>query len=386
MTATARPIPANSIEAETFRDMCRRFAAAEAAPRWQEADRDSSFPRAFYLACAKAGLIGISAPEELGGTELGCVEEAICMEEVARVNPNLAVSILVQNVANALLYHHGDDEHRMIAQANIEGRALLALAVTEPDAGNDVQALRVMARRTADGDWLLDGIKAFITLGGDADVLVLLAQTDPSKGRRGMQFFAVDRTSPGLRTEQIAAYVNRPAPTYRVVLDNVRVPEARRLNAGFSEIMAGFNRERILVAARWLGHMRHAQEWALSYAREREQFGRPIGANQSIAFLLAQNQVDIEAVHHLTAHAARRWDSGLPISEIIMDVSTAKLLATQAVVRVTQNALHIGGGWGLTEELPVMRMALDALVAPVTVGSTEIQLRAIARQLDLPCD
>lgn len=383
--STPRPTPRNKIEEAVFRDMCRQFAQAEAAPRWEQADRDRAFPRDFYTACAGAGLIGISAPEEIGGTELGCVEEAICMEEVARVNPNLAVSILVQNVANALLYTHGSEVHRTIARRNIAGECLLAIAVTEPEAGNDVQNVRVSARREG-GEWVLDGIKAFITLGGEADVLVLLAQTDRSQGRHGMQFFAVDRDSPGLRAVQIDTYVNKPAPTYRIMLDQVRVPEARRLDAGFSEIMAGFNRERIMVAARWLGHMRHAQEWALSYAGERHQFGRPIGANQAIAFQLAQNQVDIEAAQHLAYHAARRWDSGAPIRDIVIDVSTAKLFATQAVLRVTQNALHVGGGWGLTSELPVMRMAMDALVAPVTVGSYEIQLRAIARQLDLPCD
>ncbi|MEQ8731931.1 acyl-CoA dehydrogenase family protein [Roseitalea porphyridii] len=386
MTSATRPVPRNSVEEPVFRDMCRRFAAAEAEPRWEQADRERAFPRDFFRACSAAGLIGISAPEAIGGTDLGCVEEAVCMEEVARVNPNLAVSILVQNVANALLYFHGSDVHREIAQRNITGECLLAIAVTEPEAGNDVQNVRVSARRDPGGDWIIDGIKAFITLGGEADVLVLLAQTDRSQGRRGMQFFAVDRASPGLQAVPIDTYVNRPAPTYRIMLDQVRVPEERRLAAGFSEIMAGFNRERIMVAARWLGHMRHAQEWALSYARERHQFGRPIGANQSIAFMLAQNQVDIEAAHHLTYHTAQRWDSGAPIRDIIMDVSTAKLFATQAVLRVTQNALHAGGGWGLTSELPVMRMAMDALVAPVTVGSYEIQLRAIARQLGLPCD
>lgn len=385
MTSQQRPTPKNSIEESVFRDMCGRFAEREAAPRWEEADRKHTFPRDFYRACAEAGLIGISGPEALGGTALGCVEEAICMEEIARINPNLAVSVLVQNVANALLYIHGSPVHHEIARRNIAGECLLAIAVTEPEAGNDVQNVRVSARRDGD-EWILDGIKAFITLGGEADVLVLLAQTDQSQGRHGMRFFAVDRKSVGLTTARIDTYVNKPAPTFRVMLDQVRVPEARLLNAGFSEIMAGFNRERIMVAARWLGHMRHAQEWASNYARERHQFGRPIGANQSIAFQIAQNQVDIEAAHHLTYQAARRWDSGAPIRDIILDVSTAKLFATQAVVRVTQNALHIGGGWGLTSELPIMRMAMDAMVAPVTVGSYEIQLRAIARQLDLPCD
>lgn len=378
----------NQVEEAVFRDMCGRFAAAEAAPLWEEADREARYPRAFYEAAAAAGLVGVAAPEELGGSWLGCMEEAICLEEISKVNPNLAVSLLVQNVAGSILYDFGNETQREIARRNIAGSCLLALAVTEPDAGNDVQNVATRATRaTRDGDeWVLNGIKAFITLGGDADVMVLLAQTDPSAGRQGMRFFAVDRASEGLVTAKIDTYVNRPAPTYRVMLNDVRVPEARRLDAGFREIMAGFNRERIMVAARWLGHMQHALDWAVDYAATRQQFGRPIGANQSIAFQLAQSKVDVEAARHLTYHAARKWDSGAPIGDLIMDVSTAKLFATQAVVRVTQTALHVGGGWGLTSELPAMRMALDALVAPVTVGSYEIQLRAIARQMGLPCD
>ena len=149
--------------------------------------------------------------------------------------------------------------------------------------------------------------------------------------------------------------------------------------------MAGFNRERIMVAARWLGHMQTSLNWARDYAMTRQQFGRPIGANQSIAFALAQSHVDVEATRHLTYYAAERYNSDTPLKDVILDVSSAKLLSTQAVVRVTQSALHIGGGWGLTEELPAMRLALDALVAPVTVGSWEIQLRAIAREMGLPC-
>jgi alkylation response protein AidB-like acyl-CoA dehydrogenase len=199
-----------------------------------------------------------------------------------------------------------------------------------------------------------------------------------------MRFFAVDRQGPGIDTSQIDTYVNRPAPTYRVMFDQAPVPASRGLEAGFGAIMAGFNRERIMVAARWLGHMQTALKWACDYAQTRTQFGRPIGANQSIAFSLAQAHVDVEAARRLTYHAAERWDSGAPLGDVILDVSAAKLFSTQAVVRVTQTALHVGGGWGLTSELPAMRWALDALVAPVTVGSVEIQQRAIARQLGLP--
>ncbi len=274
-------------------------------------------------------------------------------------------------------------EQREIARSKIAGDCLVAITVTEPEAGNDVQNVKTNARRDGD-DWVIDGLKSFITLGGDCDVLATLAQTDSGHGRHGMQFFAIDRRSPGVTRSQIETYVNRPAPTCRVQF-NVRVSERRRLDAGFKEIMAGFNRERIMVAARWLGHMQTSLSWARDYAMTRQQFGRPIGANQSIAFALAQSHVDVEAARHLTYYAAERYDSEIPLKDVILDVSTAKLFSTQAVVRVTQSALHIAGGWGLTEELPAMRLALDALVAPVTVGSWEIQLRAIAREMGLPC-
>jgi len=380
-----RPRPRNTVDREAFRDMCRAFSQREIGPRWKQADADKRFPRDFYVAAARAGLIGITAPEEIGGAALGAYEEAIAMEEMAKVNPNLAVSVLVQNVAGSILYEHGAEEHRNLARKNIAGDCLVAITVTEPEAGNDIQNVRTRAVR--DGEhWSLDGIKSFITLGGDADVLVTLAQTDPTQGRRGMRFFAVDRHTPGIDASQIDTYVNRPAPTYRVMFNQARVPESRRLDAGFSAIMAGFNRERIMVAARWLGHMQTALDWAREYAVSRHQFGRPIGANQSIAFALAQAHVDVEAARRLTYHAAERWDSGAPLSQVILDVSAAKLHATQAVVRVTQTALHVAGGWGLTSELPAMRWALDALVAPVTVGSVEIQLRAIARELGLPVE
>ena len=385
MNSPARPVPVNTVDRTAFRDMCAHFARREIAPRWQEADRTRTFPREFLVAAARAGLIGITADESLGGAGLGCYEEAIAMEEMSKVNPNLAVAVLVQNVAGSILYEHGTAEQKEIARRVIAGECMVAITVTEPEAGNDVASLKTEAVR--DGDhWVLNGLKSFITLGGDADVLVTLARVDREAGRQGMAFFAVDRRSAGVTTSQIDTYVNRPAPTYRVSFDNVRVPESRRVDAGFREIMAGFNRERVMVAARWLGHMQNALNWAREYASIRQQFGRPIGANQSIAFQLAQCHVDVEATRHLTYHAATRWDSGVPIRDLILDVSSAKLLATQAVVRVTQTALHVGGGWGLTEELPAMRLALDALVAPVTVGSWEIQLRAIAREMGLPCD
>ena len=211
----SRKKPSNTVDRTAFRDMCKHFAKKEVAPRWEQADRDKIFPRDFYIACAHAGLIGITADETIGGSGLGAYEEAIAMEELSFVNPNLAVSVLVQNVAGSILYEYGTDEQKDLARRMIRGECMVAITVTEPEAGNDIQNIQTQAR-LENGVWVLDGIKSFITLAASADILITLAQTDPSLGRKGMQFFAVPRTTPGVLVTPIETYVNRPAPTCRV--------------------------------------------------------------------------------------------------------------------------------------------------------------------------
>ena len=189
---TERRRPGETVDRVMFRDTCRRFAEREIGPIWEKADRESEFPRPFFTAAAKAGLIGIAAPADVGGADLGVYEEAICIEECARVNPGLPNALIIQGVAGGILHDFGTPEQQDLARASINGEKILAIAVTEPDAGNDVQNVKSTARRDGD-DWVLDGIKSFITLAGEADVLVLLAQTDRERGREGMSFFAVDR-------------------------------------------------------------------------------------------------------------------------------------------------------------------------------------------------
>lgn len=331
-------------------------------------------------------MIGITATEDVGGADLGAYEEAIAMEELAKVNPNLAVSVLVQNVAGSILYEYGDAQHRELARKTIAGECLVAITITEPEAGNDIQ--NVSTRATQDGnEWVLDGIKSFITLGGDADILVTLAQTDPSAGRHGMRFFAVDRRTPGIQTSQIDTYVNRPAPTFRVMFRQGARP-------GKLHAQCGFRRNHGRLQS---GTYHGGRALAGTYANG---IGLGPGVRANPAPVRSPHRR--ESVHCLRvgsgpsgyrggppAHllrVAERWDSGAPLQDVILDVSTAKLHCTQAVVRVTQTVLHTAGGWGLTSELPAMRWAMDALVAPVTVGSVEIQQRAIARQLNLPVD
>jgi alkylation response protein AidB-like acyl-CoA dehydrogenase len=196
--------------------------------------------------------------------------------------------------------------------------------------------------------------------------------------------FVVDVPSPGLTIRKMEMIASRPIPTATLTFDHVRVPAGSRLPAGLRDVLNIFNKERIIVASRWVGHATAMFDWALGYATSREQFGQRIGDFQSIAFGFADRRTELEAARLLVRRAAWAWDSGLPKSEIIASSSYAKLTATRAAKSVADFALHVGGGWALVEgELPIARMAIDSFVAPVAGGSFEIQQRIIARQLGL---
>ncbi|QSR32207.1 acyl-CoA dehydrogenase [Nocardioides sp. S5] len=371
---------------EEMRKVAAEFARREIEPRWREADEKAEFPLELLSLAYEQGLMGIAAPTSLGGLGLGATEEVIFTEEMAKVNPNLAVGLILQgSLAPSILWNFASQEQQQeFVPPVLRGEKILAMAITEPTAGSDVSNVRTTARRNGPDTWLLSGEKCFITLGEYAQQSLVLARTDEAEGIDGMRFFIVDTDAPGFRVKKMDMWANRPAPTSQLFLQDVEVPESRRLDAGFREIMATFNKERILVAARWLGHSQHAFSWAMEYATTREQFGKRIGDFQSIAFQFADAHVAIEAVRWLTYRAAWMWDEGLPIKDLMLDVSAAKLLSTQTAEKVSQMALHIGGGWGLVkDELPVARMAIDAFIAPVTVGSYEVQKRIIARKLGL---
>lgn len=373
-------------EQEDMRKVASEFARREIEPRWREADEQAAFPLELLSLAHEQGLMGIAAPPDLGGMGLGAIEEVIFMEEIAKVNPNLAIGLILQgSLAPSILWNFATEEQKQeFVPPVLRGEKVLAMAITEPNAGSDVAGLRTTARREDQDTWVISGEKCFITLGEYAQQALILARTDEAEGIDGMRFFVVDVDSPGFTVRKMNMWANRPAPTSQLFLQNVSVPESRRLDAGFREIMATFNKERILVAARWLGHSQHAFSWAMEYATSREQFGKRIGDFQSIAFQFADSYTAIEAVRWQTYRAAWLWDEGTPIKDLMLDVSVAKLLATQTAERVSQMALHIGGGWGLVkDELPVARMAIDAFIAPVTVGSYEIQKRIIARKLGL---
>ncbi len=376
-------------EQEAFRDLCRRFAEKELAPRVDEAIENAEYPIELLKKAAAMGLLGVAAPVELGGGGAGAIEEVILMEECSRVNPNMGVPFLLEgSIVPSLIWGHGTQEQmQKYVVPMLAGEKLMSIAVTEPNAGSDVANVQTTAVQQEDGSWIINGEKCFITMGIYATWALVLARVGGAPGIDGLRFFIVDTASEGFEVRKMDMWANRPAPTTQMFFTNVRVPDENQLDAGFREVMAAFNKERIMVGARWLGHGQHAFDAALDYAKSREQFGKAIGTYQSIGFRLAEAKVDIEAARWLVYHAAYKWDTGAPAKEIAMDVSVAKFQATKMAERVTLMALHIGGGWGLVKGvLPFAQMAIDAFIAPVTVGSFEVQLRIIARQLGLKTD
>jgi alkylation response protein AidB-like acyl-CoA dehydrogenase len=371
-----------------FRDMCRAFSRAEIEPRWRQADADAEFPLELLPIAAKQGLMGLSLPEEAGGQGATTWHEVILTEEMSRVNPNVAGGVYLEGVIVAgLLWHFATEEQRAaLLPPVLDGSLVVSLAVTEPTAGSDVRGLRTTAERT-DGGWRLSGEKCFITLACYAGYLIVLAWVDKSAGLDGMRFFVVPASAPGVTIRKLDMWAARPIPTCQVLLDNVEVAADAQLNGGFRETMQVFNKERVIVSGRWLGHAQHCLDWALDYATSREQFGKRIGDFQSIAFDVAAASAKIEAARWLTYRAAWGWDHEPYDKDLQRLVSSAKLTATETAYEISQTAMHIGGGWGLVKgELDVGRLAVDGFIAPVTVGSREIQKRIIARSLGLACE
>lgn len=374
-----------SADQEALSELCRKFAVQEIGPRWPNADANSEFPRELLHRAASLNLLGLAIPVEHGGSGLGILEDVILAEETARVNTNLSAALMLQGaLLPGLLTNFGTDDmaHRRVPKV-LSGNSILALGVTEPNAGSDVAAIATTAERNGDG-WILNGEKCFITLGGDADGILVLAKTVGTHVDGEMSLFLVDAPAEGLLVKKMDMIASRPIPTAQLFFNNLRVPEDHRLNAGFREVLNVFNKERVIVASRWVGHCAAMFEWALGYATSRKQFGKRIGDFQSIAFEFADRQLEIEAARLLVRRAAWTWDSGKPRDVVASASSFAKLAATRAAKSISDFALHIGGGWALVnDELPIARMVIDSWVAPVAGGSFEVQKRIIARQLGL---
>jgi alkylation response protein AidB-like acyl-CoA dehydrogenase len=365
-----------------LRDVVRRFAEAEVLPRAASIDRHDRLDRELYRQLADLGVYGLMLPEEAGGAGLGAVAACVVIEELARCSGAIGNLFAIPVEAALFLHEHGNSAQRERIPAILDGSAIFATAVTEPDHGSDVASITTTARRQGDG-WVLNGTKAWVTLGQVANWLIVFARTGDAPGHRAISCFLVDAAAPGVsrgRNEELLGM--HGLEDCQIMFDEVRLPGSAligELNGAFKMAMRNFDFSRLLMSSMAVGIAQAAMEDALAYARQRKQFGTPILSFQAIQFMLADMSTEIDAARLLIRHAASLHEAGRSIARA---GAQAKLFATDMAMRNVSNALQIHGGNGYSREYRVERLFRDVRLAQIYEGTNQIQRTIVARQLD----
>jgi butyryl-CoA dehydrogenase len=373
-----------SEEHRAFRKVVREFAEREVAPYAAEWDRTHTFPTEIVREMGKLGLFGLIFPEEYGGAGADFLSLCVAIEELARVDQSVAITLEagVGLGANPVFAFGTDEQKRRWLPDLVSGRALAGFGLTEPDAGSDAGGTRTRAELDGD-EWVINGSKAFITNSGTpiTSMVIVTALTGPDE----ISSIIVPSGTPGFTVEPAYEKMGwRASDTHGLSFDDCRVPASNLLGdegRGFRQFLEILNDGRIAIAAMSVGVAQGCLDQSTAYAKEREAFGRPIGSNQAIAFKLADMAVAVEAARLLAYKAAWLRDSSRPYREA---ASMAKLYASEVAVGATRDAVQIFGGAGYMDESPVSRAYRDAKVLEIGEGTSEIQRLIIARSLGLP--
>jgi alkylation response protein AidB-like acyl-CoA dehydrogenase len=369
---------------QLLRKSVREFARAEVLPHARRWDEEERFPREIVPKLADLGLLGIRIPEEYGGAGMDTASYAICVEEIAKVDGSLALTVASHNglgTGHILSFGNDAQKKRYLPKA-ARGEWLAAWALTEPGSGSDSAGLRTTARRDGDA-WVLSGTKMFITQGSVGGFCVVLARTNPDVAKqKGITAFIVEHGTKGFSTSKHLEKLGcRSSDTCELTFDDVRVPDAQRLGEvdhGFVDTMQILDRGRISIAAMALGLGYGALDMALSYAKDRKQFGKKIADFQAIQWMLADTRTELDAAALLTYRAAWLADVGHPYGR---EASMAKLFASEAASRACNRSLQVHGGYGYTREFAVERHLRDAKICEIGEGTSEVQRLVIAKSL-----
>lgn len=368
-------------ELKLLKNSVREFAEKEIKPYGKEYDEKAEYPWEILRKASKLGFIAPDLPEEYGGSNLSALGCAIIVEEFTRADSSIGSAIFSSALGCPMVKYFGTEEQKEKYLPKIpKGEAVSAIAITEPDCGTDVSAIKTRAVKK-DGGWVLNGTKTFITNGSIAEWVVVLAKTAPELGYKGISAFIVDTDREGYEAKKIKKMGLNCHDTAEIFLKDVFVPEENLVgkeNMGFYQLMRFFNESRVGVAASQLGMAIGAYERALEYAKQRKAFGRPIIEHQAIAFKLAEMFTMIEAARLLVYKAAWSIDDGNPNPAIS---SSAKLFASEVAVKVCSEAVQIFGGYGYSKEYDVERYYRDARVGTIYEGTSEAQKIVIARSL-----
>jgi hypothetical protein len=365
-----------------IREAVRRFAAAELAPNAARWDRDKEFPREALRGLAAMGLYGVAIAEEWGGAGLGYSALAVACEEISAGDCATATIVSVNNLVAGILAGYGNAAQKeQFLRPLAQGALLGAFMLTEPHAGSDASAITTRAERRG-SDYVLNGVKQFITSGKNADIAVVFAVTSKDAGKRGISAFAVPTGTPGYVVARIEEKTGqRASDTAQIVFENCRVPAENLLaeeSAGYRIALANLESGRINVAAQATGVARAALAAAVSYSRERRSMGKTLIEHQAVNFRLADMATRVEAARQLYLHAARLRDAGEPC---IKEASMAKLFASEMAERVCSDAIQIHGGYGYVADFPVERLWRDVRVTQIYEGASDIQRMVIGRTL-----
>jgi len=370
-------------EQEAIRRTVRDFAETEIKPHVLEWDEAQHFPRDLFRRMGELGLMGVTFPEEFGGAGLGYIEYSITVEELARVDGSIGLSIAAHNsLCSNHIFEYGSDRQRVeLVTPLARGEKLGSWALTEPAAGSDASAMRTIAVQR-DGGWVINGSKNFITHGISSDVCVVMAITDREMRSRGISAFVVERGNPGFLTGRKENKLGvRASETASIIFEDCIVPDDNLIGErgrGFVNAMQILDGGRIAIAALATGIAQGAYESALRYSKERYQFGKPIAEFEAIQFKLADMATQIDAARLLTLRAARLKDQKRAVTK---EASMAKLYASEMAVKVCEEAIQVHGGYGYIKDYPPEKYWRDAKICTIGEGTSEVQRLVIAREL-----
>src|SRR5216117_2809536 len=380
--ASIPPLTKLSEEEELFRDTVRDFAEHDVRPRVAAMEKAAAIDPALLAKCFELGLMGIEIPEEHGGAGGSLFMTVLAAEELSAVDASAAIFVDVQNtLVNALLLKWASDDIKQRYLPRLAAEIAGAYALSEPGSGSDAFGLATKATKQGD-KWILDGRKLWITNGAEAGFYLIFANTDFTKGYKGITAFAVERGfkgfSVGKKEDKLGI---RASSTCELILDGCEVPVANvvgEVGMGYKVAIETLNTGRIGIGAQMIGVARGALTAALKYAKERKQFGKPIGEFQAVQFQLAQAATELEAARLMVYNAARLETAGEPYTT---QAAMAKLFASQVAERVTSLAVELFGGYGYTKEYPVEKFYRDAKIGTIYEGTSNMQLNTIAKLL-----
>ena len=382
-TATA-PVGVSQLseEEELFRSTVREFAESEVKPYVHEMDEAAQFKPEIIAQLFELGLMGIEIPEQFGGAGGSIFLAVLAIEELARVDASAAIYVDVHNTLfNNALLKWGNDAQKARLFPRLTTDLLGAFALSESGSGSDAFALTCKAEK-ADGGWKLSGQKLWITNGAEAGIFLAFANTDFTKGYKGITAYLVERNTPGFTIGKKEKKLGiRASSTTELIFDGAFVPDANVLGEvgkGYKSAIETLNEGRIGIGAQMVGVAQGALDAAAPYLRERKQFGKALAENQGIQFQFAQCAVELHAARLLVYDTARRKDAGLPFTT---HAAMAKLFSSQVAERVTSQCVEFFGGNGYTREYPVEKFYRDAKIGTIYEGTSNMQLQTIAKTL-----